>query len=905
MKRAMLTTLLTSAAAASLTIAAPAAFAQDEPSAGEGDQIIVTGSRIKRQSQIDLPSPLQTVGSEDIAAIGARDISDVTQTLTINTGAQNRPDAFTQNATVGTSNINLRGLGVSSTLVLLNGTRQVSTSTATNDGLQFVDTSSLVPLIAVERVEILKDGASAIYGSDAVAGVVNFITKNDFEGLQVQADYQFQTEFTDSDEFRVQGLWGAQGDRSSIVAAVSYLQREPLYTADRRLSQPANDTSLLGFPASFVPIAGSGSPLDQAGLGGAPIIDPTGCAQFGGFPTPLGPNVPGVGQVGVCGYDFGEFFNLIADETRVQGYFNATYDVTDTISIQSDFGYARNRAQRGNSPSFPALTSPIVPASNPNNPFGEDVVFLGRILGNNATPIVDNANTRTISDTWRFSTKIENSEFLKNGYWEIGFIHGENDFQTITPDTVTDRLQDALNGFGGRDCNIRTGTAGVGPCQYYNPFATSFTTAPNDPDLVDFLRADQVRTSTGNLSVIDAIASTELFDTRGGAAAVAFGFQYREQELRYEFDEISRADGFAFVLGDQDFAGKQDVYALFGEIEIPLGKLGPLGEVLLTGAVRYEDYGGQIGDTVDPKVAVLAQPTDDLSVRASYSQSFRAPSVYQQISSATSLQQVNDPVTGQNVFAAIRAIGNPNLVGEESDAINVGFTWEPRGLFQVNVDYWRFDFTNAIVQENPQSVIAANFDTGTGTFVPGGPVDVNAAGTTSLVRVDFVNASSIETSGVDFSIRSTYDIGPGTFSPSFEGTYILTYDLEDPQAGSIDGAGRRNFTTIGDPTPELRFNVGLNYAVGAFSTNAFVRYIDSYEDDQNTGAEVDSWTSLDLQANLDLGQVLDMEQEVQFSVGATNLTDEEPPFVATNGGFDPRVHDPRGRLVYVRLGVGL
>jgi len=163
-------------------------------------------SRIRRQSQADLASPLATIGQEAISDIGAQNIGEIAQSLTINSGAQNNPDAFTQGGTTGTSNINLRGLGVASTLILLNGKRQTLSSAPTNDGINFVDTSSLVPLIAVERVEILKDGASSLYGSDAVAGVVNFITRENYEGLLVSGEYLANTPIT----------WGLATIRNTI-----------------------------------------------------------------------------------------------------------------------------------------------------------------------------------------------------------------------------------------------------------------------------------------------------------------------------------------------------------------------------------------------------------------------------------------------------------------------------------------------------------------------------------------------------------------------------------------------------------------------------------------------------------------------------------------------------------------
>ena len=162
---------LAAAISAQFLLTSPTVLAQEANVEKKEDieMIMVTGSFVRRSENFESPSPLSVVDSVAIDALGAKNIADITQTLTINTGAENNPDAFTQNATAGTSNINLRGLGVASTLVLLNNKRQVVTAQPTNNGLNFVDTSSLVPMIAIDRVEIIKDGASALYGSDAVA----------------------------------------------------------------------------------------------------------------------------------------------------------------------------------------------------------------------------------------------------------------------------------------------------------------------------------------------------------------------------------------------------------------------------------------------------------------------------------------------------------------------------------------------------------------------------------------------------------------------------------------------------------------------------------------------------------------------------------------------------------------
>lgn len=218
------------------------------------DEVITVGTLIKRVAQSDRASPIADIDAGDIDITGSKSIADLTQTLTINTGAENNPDAFTQGGTTGTTNINLRGLGVQSTLVLLNGRRQVLSAATTNGGFQFVDTSSLVPLIAVENVEILKDGASATYGSDAVAGVVNFSTYDDFDGLKVSADYQTVDGY-DSDEFLLQAMGGIDLDIGNVMAAVSWLDRSPLTTSQKRLSRPQDDTSALGNPGAYIPVS--------------------------------------------------------------------------------------------------------------------------------------------------------------------------------------------------------------------------------------------------------------------------------------------------------------------------------------------------------------------------------------------------------------------------------------------------------------------------------------------------------------------------------------------------------------------------------------------------------------------------------------------------------------------------
>lgn len=883
---------------------APPALAQDQSSGEAIEEVVVIGSYIRRTSQFDSPSPIDNVDAAQLEAIGATSIANVVQTLTINTGSQNNPDAFTQNSTVGTSNFNLRGLGVASTLVLLNGKRQVLTGLPTNDGLNFVDTSSLVPMIAIDNVDILKDGAAALYGSDAVAGVVNFRTRNDFEGFEVAADYQTVQDEGDSSEYQLQAIFGASGERSHVMAALSFAERTPLSTTERRLSRPLDDASTLGNPGSYF--------FPTGPLVGLPIIDPTGCAtsaidgaDIGGIPLLLAPpgTVPGL-DVGLCRFDFGDFFSLIPDETRLNGFARGSYALTDSVELVGEFGFARNRAIRGNSPTFPNLRFPNVPATNPGNPFGTDVNFFGRAIGNGGTV----APTVNEIDTWRSSIEL-NGELDNGWYWQFGYVGAKNEGVNVTADTLATEFQDSLNGFGGSGCDGPTNPAaqpGVGPCQYFNPFASSFSILPNSQDVIDSFTADQVLDTTSELQTIEAVVSGELFDTAAGTASIAIGAQYRQEELRHDYNSLANQDRFAFVIGNPDFSADRDVSAAFVELGIPLSDTFDLQL-----AVRYEDYGGAIGSTTDPKIAGIFRPTDTFTVRGSFSTSFRAPSLFQSNGGSTSLNQISDPLNPGLNFAAVRSSANPELQPEESDAYNIGMSFEIVEDLILDLDYWGFEFTDVIIQENFQAVLNAfpNDPSRVQRVAgPGSPV--------TQINVGFVNASSVETDGIDFRLKYQFENGAGVFQPFIEGTYILSYDIEDPQAGAIDGAGLRNFNNFGNPTPEIRSNAGIAWLNGAHSANLFARYISGYDDDQNCSDntasvggvcasggffDVDSQLTFDAQYSLDTAVAFDWETGPLLTIGVINMTGEEPPQLFTNGGYDARVHDPRGRLLYVRF----
>jgi outer membrane receptor protein involved in Fe transport len=485
--------------------------------------------------------------------------------------------------------------------------------------------------------------------------------------------------------------------------------------------------------------------------------------------------------------------------------------------------------------------------------------------------------------------------------WEIAAQHSENDFFVSAPDVLVDRFDNAIRGFGGEGCNTSTGTRGVAPCVYFNPFGSALTGAgtPNTPALLDYLVGFESFDAHSALTSLEGYVTRELGELGGGFAGLAVGAQYRGDELSYDYDDNANRDNFLFLVGNPDFADDRDVEAVFVELALPFSE-----SLNLQLAGRYETYGDGVEST-DPKATLLWRPTLDFSVRASVGTSFRAPSLFQAFGTQTTLAELIDPNVGSPQFFPVRTQPNPSgsvLSPEEADVFNVGVSFSPGEAWEVGVDYWSFDYTNVIIEQNAQAILnaAAQGDVQAQAQVIRDP----ASGL--LLRVDsfYANASSLETDGLDLRVTRDLELGRGgSLTVGADATYIASYDLQDPQAGLIDGAGRRNFANFGTSTPEWKANVFVAWQTERHAVNAFVRYLDSYVDDEvDIGQGAAAFRPIDSQVTLDAQYTLTLraERAPKLTFGAINLTDEDPPRVRTSGGYDSKVHDPRGRMLYAK-----
>ncbi|MDA9917646.1 TonB-dependent receptor, partial [Gammaproteobacteria bacterium] len=841
------------------------------------EEVMVTGSYIKG-SATDGASPVEVIDREEIENIGAVSIADITRNLSVNSGSENASDSFTQGSTQGTSNVNLRGLGLSSTLILIDGRRQTLTGATSNDGSVFVNTNA-IPVVALERVEVLKEGAASIYGSDAVAGVVNYIFRRDFTGTEFEMSSQ-EADISGQTDDRVSIIWGAENGDSNFVLAASILDRSAMSGADfdpslAQLGISGLGTSFLLFGPSTVasgPYAGTYTPFQN-------VPSPT-CVADKGI---LIPQASG----SRCGFVYGPRFNVVNDEDHTSMYGSFKTLLANGNGLEIDYmSTAIDVNDNPQSPSYPALSylSPanaIMPGTG-GNPFGVPVLWLGRALGS-AYP---SPNAPREIETDRFSIGL-NGEFSNGFDWDAHYTVSSEDLYGQQPDTSTSKFSAAIKGNGG--------SAG-------NQTWDLFTPSNNSAELIAWIATNQQTWTNTELAVFDFLVTGSI-----GNIDIASGLQFRDESFDVargassiaKFDaagNITQPADLLFLGGGLESTASRNATALFIE-----GSMNPSDRLEVKGALRYEDL--ESDSSVDPKLSFRYQASDNLALRASFSTSFREASLAQLTSTNISLQGIQDynadgSAKGGTAFIRIAQANNPNLAPEESDNMNIGAMWKPSDKLSMTLDYWAIDYTNVITIESAQGKVAAN------------PLDSDvkrtAGGTLTGVTTKYFNAANVNTSGLDF--ESTYDFDT-SFGQAQVGVNMMhMFEYEIPVGNSTkDVVGLFNHDNFARSLPDTKavFHAALNS--GNNSLSLFGRYTGDYKTTRPLDAtakargfsqSIDSFFTVDLM-NSYLVEMND--SELKLSLGITNMFDEEVPLVydAANWSYDAKHHDPRGRMIYL------
>ena len=983
------------------------AYAEDS----EIEEVVVTGSLIKGTPEDD-PLPVTTVQREDLRLEGSPSSIDMIRNMSFSQGADGETDQFQAGAGADRATINIRGLGPSRSLVLVNGRRTTWSPGAIGAQAQLLVDVNMMPAMALSRIEVLRDGAAATYGSDAIAGVMNYITRSDFVGFEVSAGHKTIEDTDGEQDFGF--IWGGElmDGRLNIVTSGAFHKRDQLRISDREewsllpfAESVRGGWSSVGRPSVVVPLDRWNGPVGQAvraaaggfaGLLATGIVDPN-CEALGGAVTSSG--VAGNAGGGFCRFQYTAFDNLIENAERWQWFTEATFQISDTTTLSAELLLTDSDVPDwGTSPSYPPNRlvdeSRTIRANNPGlidmaskypDIYGayascdeaycgwagdggaqdaagipidwqEVAWFYGRTYGQDGPP---RSHLRH-SELMRFAAALDGE--WGDYFWQTSVSYSKSERQSAGGDTMVYRDIRARQGLGGAECEASVPNeydangnlvfsletlqahAGQGPCQYWIPFSNSmagsnelvlggpnsnpdFNPALDNQALRDYMITEGVGGGETSLLVIEAILSGELgLELGGGNVGFALGAQIRSETYETgvaEDDffngvvfpcqagpdvkdcETGRTGLFGFLPPSFPIDADRDIYSVFTELSLPFSEQ-------LEGqfSMRYEDYGGATGASLDPKLALRFQATDSIRFRVSAGTTFRGPTLNQTVdsNSSNSLQYVG--VTG--AFKRIDTVGNPNLDPEEATTINAGLLVDHDGLFGagdnlfMTLDYWSYDFTDPLVTEPFNNVLAL--------ACPGAasdPCDESSpyfdrmqfggdprATDVEIITVNIVNGPDIKTDGIDFTLRYGFDAGPGYLTMDLSGTQILSYDIDAwTFGGAYDALGRLNYrTSLARTLAEFKGRLTTNYAWGDVNARWVVNYLDEYTylDQDNTDGTVDSHLTHDLHVNYSM-----MDGKLDLIASVINVGDENPPFMSREMNYDALSHNPFGRMVRV------
>jgi iron complex outermembrane receptor protein len=1016
------------AQAAKATAAAPA----------EVSEVIVTGSYIAGTPE-NAAVPVDVIGAGDLKKQGNPTIVQLVKTIPASQSAIGESNRY--NGGAGTASINLRGFGASRTLTLMNGRRLADSPAAAFQGggadLNFI------PQAAIGRVEILKDGAAATYGSDAVGGVVNFITRKDLDGFDLESEYTY-VKGSDGD-YQGSVAWGKKFDKGNILLTAGYRHRSRLDIherdwAIRDFASGGGYNGADGFTGAANPGFYSANVATGRGVGANAAFRDNGCTELGGtltnslplanplngtlgqgatstVPVPVNPLSPQSAS-SVCRFQFSNFNDLVNQEDHYQLYGEVNFEISDNLRFHGEAAWNRNnvpnqRLSPANlSTQFPTPTSLGGLSGSLATPGAQNFFVPYNVPANNpglialytacAAPLtaVQCASAKGVGGldisqtTWRAiafaghplnSDKADHQQIAQTEYrvsgglagdlpwgikWDSAITYMEAQQRTNTNDLLVDRIQLALNGFGSTDTNpnscapaLRTaanaGNNAVG-CYFFNPFSNGVQTSAvngaanpyyvagvaNNPHAVDWLYGNYTNITTNQLLVADLVFSGKTSVTLpGGDIAWAVGAQWRHYRQQLQFGDFNNYKVYPCVdsiddgspncgapAGPIQFFGSNansdtnnSVYALFGELRLPL-----FDKLEANLAVRYEDYGGGIGSTTNPKIALRWQALDWLALRASASTTFRAP---------TSTQTINACAVGVanlgGQYRAVQTCGNPSLQPEKANAYNFGGIVNFHG-FTATLDYYKFNFKGELTTESAGGIFSSMFPTGTGVgncgTIPALEARFQFAGgvcnAANVLRVDTfnVNGPATDTSGLDFKANYVWDdflLKGSSWAVGVDATRLIDYKrgafslLGAPSVVFTvpeDRAGLYDLTVNFFSYPKLRATGFLSFDDGPWNARWQIRYTEGTTPARGTTLfnEAPDATAASGYKLQPLGKSDDFWQHdliVRYQLpndftitgSIQNLLDTDPAFVASQFNYDYTNGNPLGRTFKINL----
>jgi iron complex outermembrane receptor protein len=859
-----------SLAAMALMLAATPAAAQEDAARGasiDADAIVVTGSRIRGIEPVG--SNVIALSAEKIAEEPVVSASDLLRRVpqVVSLGA-NRNGGTAQNGAANATRgagINLRGISTNATLILYDGKRLPPQGTQG----QYTD-PSVLPTIALERVEVVADGASAIYGSDAIAGVVNFILRRNFDGIELRARGGIAEGGYSEHQFA--GIFGKKWDGGSFMVAGEYTHNAALRGYDLDFYQ--DDNRSRGGRDLRVTNCDPGT----ISAGGATYAIPAG----GVTPATVGSLVAGTSNK--CFYN--AYDTVIPEQSRYNLTAAFSQELADGIRVFAD-GYYSYRKGR-----IATLTNISATVRN-TNPF-----FVSPVAG--ATSETVNWSLLPTNhgpdfnpyrgESWNASAGVEArlfSDWKATAY----YAHGES------YDIANRRI-------GVNTAALNAALADTNPATALNVFG-----GPNNPATIARIR-DNLFVITGRtrLDVANVQFDGSLRALPGGAVRVALGGEYRKE---YTFTDLLTGQAAATPLSVAD-AGSRNVKALFGELFIPIfgadNAVPGLQQLSLSVAGRYEKY-SDFGSTSNPKLGLTWKPIDAVKLQASYGKSFRAPTFTEvsQIAGGAGLYFDTLPGAAGNQTGIGIAGGNPLLKPETATTWSVGAEVNPVPRLRATLTYFDIDYKNQIqalrgtpgILTNPLYASFVQFNPTAAqvqTLITSGlPINatINTNAVSFIVDGRRQNLGRSLVRGIDFGVYYNWENGGAKFDAGFQGTYFTAYKFQAvPGAALADVLGTINFPQ------KFRSQADLGVELGIFRTRLTWNHLSGYLN--NTIASAQRVSSYD---TFDLSVGVDVNERIRLTADVRNLSNEDPPFVDTNRGYDPQSAIPVPRMFSLSAGV--
>ena len=857
--------------AATAALSAPVFAAEEEKK--DVERIEVTGSRIK-QVDLESTSPVTSLTIGDIKLTGEATVADVLNNAAVNSFGSWRGQSGYGNGGAATSSVNLRGLGSEYTLVLLDGRRMPGTSSSSGTT---ADTSR-IPLAIVERIDILRDGASAVYGSDAVAGVINIITKKNYEGLNFTYDAEMP-EVNGGDNRKVTVTGGLSNEKGNVTFTYEHSETNAIFDRDIwRLDDPtyAAYSSYSSVPNAQITSGGWYSNSDF-------------CAK-----TPNTVDGTDGENSGRCFYSYGEVTKLFGDVVSDSALTNFSYEINDDLTFKGRLSASLVKTDTRYAGTPASTNKPTMAADNPYNPVGEDVTvwMRGAQLGER--------DTRTETSNIDALVGLVGTIDVGTGIdWEVNVQHSRSNTQSFNSNLLNDDILQTQINSGEYDIFNQSGMS-------YNEWDAQMSELYGKAAHTGLYRAEF------ESSQIDGFLSGVLYEEGDITVAGVVGFEYEMIDFTQVSDPQSASGRVSGGSGGDDVYATRDRTSAYTELQIGLPY-----NVDVNIAARYDEYDqdGDVGaqvlgatfDNVTPQVGVSWRPVDELLLRASWGESFRAPNMGEMFKSQSlSFERALDtlwcdanPGVDANYCRVAQQHktwfgGNPDLQPEEGESFTTGFVWSPTDELSLELTYYNVELENRISSISVGQLLRVERELGFNPAVIRDPV----TGKIDTMYSFDLNLASRETSGFDFKGSYMMETDIGAFKLSGEASYVRNFeDTSAPGADPFDYAGLQDY-------PELKGNMTLSWTKDDFNA-AWTTYYVGKQDSGNKEYGVDYLADVPTYIKHNVQVSYYHEWNGKLTVGVNNLFDKQAP-TFYEGTADYRdastaLYDVTGRVVFLRV----